>query len=94
MGSGDHALVFLHGFATDGSFRQVQRPLFASHSIVIDLPGHGDSDDSGREYSQEFFARAVNAVLEQEEILKAIFIGEGTVGSCSWKIQNASVALW
>src|ERR1700740_1491005 len=44
-GSGDEALVFIHGWTCDLTFWRGQEPVYSTHrSLLIDLPGHGESD--------------------------------------------------
>ena len=75
-GSGDNALVFIHGWTCDLTFWRLQAPVYQSHrSILIDLPGHGTSDKPETEYTMDYFARAVDAVLSGEHIKKATLVG-------------------
>ena len=76
------ALVFVHGWTCSSALWSTQSPLFTKHrSIMIDLPGHGRSDaPTNIEYSLEFFANAVNAVLDAESITKATLIGHSMGG--------------
>ena len=74
-GDGDEALVFVHGWTLNSSLWHLQAPLFQKYrSLLIDLPGHGDSDAPHVEYTQELFARAIEAVLSQEGVKKAVMI--------------------
>lgn len=84
-GEGKEALVFIHGFTCAASLWKGQSPLFASYrSIVVDLPGHGRSDaPTGIEYSLEYFANSVNAVLEAEKISRAVLVGHSLGGPIS-----------
>ena len=58
-------MVFVHGWACDASFWQEQVPAFADKAriILIDLPGHGQSDKPHTYYTMDFFASSVLAVL-------------------------------
>lgn len=82
---GNTALVFVHGWSCASVlWSPAQAPLFQNHrSIVIDLPGHGRSDAPRIEYSLELFARAVQAVLQSENVTKAILIGHSMGGPVS-----------
>src|ERR1700682_2877412 len=44
--AGENALVFVHGWSCDETFWAAQASAFGGkfHVIVIDLPGHGQSD--------------------------------------------------
>ena len=70
-------MVFVHGWSCNASFWREQVPAFADKAriILIDLPGHGQSDKPHTNYTMDFFASSVLAVLRREHIRKAIFIG-------------------
>jgi len=50
---------------------------------LIDLPGHGKSDAPHIDYSLEFFARSVEAVLGRECVTRAVLIGHSMGGPVS-----------
>jgi len=59
-GTGKQAVVFIHGWTCDLTFWRMQAPVYEKHrSLLIDLPGHGESDKPEIAYTQDFFARAV-----------------------------------
>ena len=76
-GKGRTVMVFVHGWLCNASFWREQVPAFAHKArlILIDLPGHGQSDKPHTNYTMDFFASSVLAVLRHEHIRKAIFIG-------------------
>lgn len=75
-GTGIKALVFIHALWCDRTLWHRQEPLLNKYRcIVVDLPGHGDSESPHRDCTQEFLAGAVHAVLEKEEIKRAVFVG-------------------
>jgi len=82
-GKGNRAIVFVHGWASNLNFWREQMPLLADKArlIVIDLPGHGQSDKPQANYTMDFFADAVLEVLRAEKIEKAIFIGHSMGGA-------------
>lgn len=84
-GTQSEALVFIHGICCDRTLWSKQEPLFHKHrSIVIDLPGHGESDaPETATYTQEFFARGLNTVLQQEGITSAVLVGHSMGGVVS-----------
>ena len=44
-GAGKEAVVFIHGWTCDLTFWRGQEPVYRNHrSLLIDLPGHGQSD--------------------------------------------------
>src|ERR1041384_7402169 len=75
-GVGDEALVFIHGWTCDLTFWRGQAPVYQSHrSLLIDLPGHGESDKPAGAYPVELFARGVEAVLKDAGVTRAILVG-------------------
>ncbi|MGH7935828.1 MAG: alpha/beta fold hydrolase, partial [Chthoniobacterales bacterium] len=84
-GSGDEALVFIHGWTCDLTFWRAQAPLYESHrSLLIDLPGHGESDKPRIAYPTELFARAVEAVMNDAQVDRAVLIGHSLGGNIAY----------
>jgi pimeloyl-ACP methyl ester carboxylesterase len=77
IGKGSRTFVYVHGWCCHLGFWHEQISLLANQArlILIDLPGHGQSDKPEVNYSMEFFAEAVLAVLRDAEVDKATFIG-------------------
>ncbi|MBZ5536595.1 MAG: alpha/beta hydrolase [Acidobacteriia bacterium] len=76
-GQGSDALVFVHGWMGDLSFWKGQTPAFKDKTrvILIDLPGHGLSDKPQIAYTMDLFARAVEAVLRDLKVNRAVLVG-------------------
>jgi pimeloyl-ACP methyl ester carboxylesterase len=76
-GQGSDALVFVHGWMCDLSFWKGQPPAFKDKArvILIDLPGHGLSDKPQTAYTMDLFARAVEAVLRDSKVNRAVLVG-------------------
>jgi pimeloyl-ACP methyl ester carboxylesterase len=76
-GKGDEALVLIHGWTMDLDNWRDQIPAFAKRSrvIAVDLPGHGQSDKPQTTYSMELFARAVEAVMHDAKVKRAVLVG-------------------
>jgi pimeloyl-ACP methyl ester carboxylesterase len=76
-GRGREALVFVHGWTCNMSFWHDQVPAFEGKQrvILIDLPGHGQSDKPQVAYTMDLFARAVDAVLRDARIDRAVLVG-------------------
>lgn len=81
-GSGEPALVFIHGGLANRGFWDGELNAFASHHRVIapDLPGHGDSGTSRQKWGIPEFGADVFAVLEAEHAKKAILFGNSLGG--------------
>jgi pimeloyl-ACP methyl ester carboxylesterase len=77
LGHGETALVFVHGWTCDLTFWRSQVPAFAGNTsiLLIDLPGHGQSDKPTIAYTMDFFARSVDAVLQDARVETAVLVG-------------------
>ncbi len=78
-------LVFLHGWGQNiEMMKSVADPFSESNDIVIiDLPGHGDSDEPKRVYTVYDFVDCVHSLLESLKITKPILIGHSFGGKTS-----------
>jgi len=76
-GAGGAVLVFVHGWCGDAGVWQFQFPGLASMArlLLVDLPGHGQSDKPETKYTMDLFARAVAAVMRDAGVEKAILVG-------------------
>ena len=76
-GTGREAIVLIHGWTCDQGFWRGQIPDLSKRTrvIAIDLPGHGKSDKPEIAYSIDFFARAVDAVLQDAGVDRAVLVG-------------------
>lgn len=80
-GSGNEAVVFIHGWTCDLTFWREQAPVYENHrSLLIDLPGHGQSDKPRGPYPVEFFARGVEAVMRDAGVDRAVLVGHSLGG--------------
>ena len=76
-GKGSEALVLIHGWTCNIDNWRDNIPDFARRNrvIAIDLPGHGQSDKPQITYSMDLFARAVDAVLRDAKVKRAVLVG-------------------
>lgn len=76
-GKGREALVLVHGWTSNLEFWRDQVSELAKRNrvIAIDLPGHGLSDKPQIVYSMDLFARAVDAVLRDAHVDRAVLVG-------------------
>ncbi len=77
-GKGPKALVLIHGWACDLTFWTDQLPAVVGKMrvIALDLPGHGKSDKPQNvDYTENFFAESVNAVLKDAGVDQAVLLG-------------------
>lgn len=76
-GKGSEALVLIHGWTMNVDNWRDQIPDLARRNrvIAIDLPGHGLSDKPQITYSMDLFARAVDAVMRDAKVKRAVLVG-------------------
>ncbi len=76
------ALVFLHGFLENSGMWDFYTASFSQkyRVVTIDLLGHGQSESIGYIHSMEDMADAVQTVLSELRIRKAVFIGHSMGG--------------
>ena len=76
-GAGETAIVLIHGWSCDGSVWREQIPVLTARGrvLVLDLPGHGESDKPNVAYTFDHFARGVTAVLDDAGVTQAVLIG-------------------
>ena len=82
-GSGEPALLFIHGGLAERSFWDAQLRAFAdSHrTIALDLPGHGESGSDRKKWGMAEFGADVRAVVEAEKLTKVVLIGNSLGGA-------------
>lgn len=71
-------LCFIHGFGCDMNTWEKQYEEFRDEDmqlVFIDLPGYGKSDKPHVEYTFDFFAHAIDEVLNANKIKDAVFVG-------------------
>jgi pimeloyl-ACP methyl ester carboxylesterase len=81
-GSGDTALVFIHGGFADRGFFQQQFPALSGRYrvIAVDLAGHGESGTGRKEWGIPQFGRDVKAVADAEKLTRMVLFGNSLGG--------------
>jgi pimeloyl-ACP methyl ester carboxylesterase len=70
------ALVLVHCWTCNVEFWKDNYNAFPEYRVIaMDLPGHGQSDKPKIDYSMEFFAKSVDAVMNKAGAKKAVFAG-------------------
>lgn len=70
------AIVLVHGWTCNADFWKDSISAFPGRRVIaVDLVGHGRSDKPKSEYSMEFFALSVDAVLKQAKVDRAVLVG-------------------
>jgi pimeloyl-ACP methyl ester carboxylesterase len=77
QGQGSNAIVFIHGWGCNAGFWREQVSAFADKArvVLIDMPGHGESDKPEVDYTMEYFADAVIAVMRDAKVERATLVG-------------------
>ncbi len=83
QGTGEPALVFVHGWAIDSRYWAAQVPVFAArHRVVtLDLAGHGRSGRDRQDWTVAAFGEDVRAVVEAFHLAKVVLIGHSMSGN-------------
>lgn len=89
-GHGKKAVVFVHGWTCDRSFWSRQVPALKDEYrvILIDLPGHGQSDAPKIDYTIPYFADSVKAVLDDAGVNRAVLVGHSLGFSISREVAR------
>jgi pimeloyl-ACP methyl ester carboxylesterase len=70
------ALVLVHCWTCNVEFWKDSYNAFPNYRVIaMDLPGHGGSDKPKIDYSMEYFAKSVDAVMKKAGVNKAVFAG-------------------
>jgi len=78
FGKGDEAIVLVHGWtgSLDVWSEHIAHLRRArSRVLALSLPGHGESDKPQTTYSMDFYARAVDAVMRDAKVKRAVLVG-------------------
>jgi pimeloyl-ACP methyl ester carboxylesterase len=76
-GKGDDALILVHGWSQSVDAWRDQIPVLSKRNrvIALDLPGHGKSDKPEMKYTMDLFARAIDAVMRDAKVKRAVLVG-------------------
>ena len=90
VGKGTSTIVFVHCWAGNLGFWREQVPALADKArlVLIDLPGHGQSDKLHTAYSMDYFAGAVLAVMRDAEVDKATLVGHSMGGPVIYRVYE------
>jgi pimeloyl-ACP methyl ester carboxylesterase len=90
VGEGRNTLVFVHCWAGNLGFWREQAPALAGKArlVLIDLPGHGQSDQQPTAFSMDYFAGAVLAVMRDARVDKAVLVGHSMGGAVICRVYE------
>lgn len=77
-GKGDEAIILIHGWGGNLEIwsEHIARLRSARNRVVVlSLPGHGESDKPQTVYNMDYYARAVEAVLRDAKVKRAVLVG-------------------
>jgi len=76
-GNDEEAIVLVHGWTMNNdSWRdQILALTRRNRVIAVDLPGHGQSDKPQVAYTMDYFSRAVDAVMRDAKVKRAVLVG-------------------
>jgi pimeloyl-ACP methyl ester carboxylesterase len=70
------ALILVHGWTCNADFWKDSISSFPGYRVIaIDLPGHGKSDKPTVDYTMEYFARSIDAVMKHAKVQRAVLVG-------------------
>jgi pimeloyl-ACP methyl ester carboxylesterase len=70
------AIVFIHGWTCNADFWKDSLNAFPKYRVIaLDLVGHGQSDKPKTNYSMEYLARSVEAVMNDAGVKKVVLVG-------------------
>lgn len=71
-----NALVFIHGGGGSADLWRDSYSAFPKYRVIaLDLIGHGNSDKPRTDYTMEYFAKSVEAVMNAAKVDKAVIVG-------------------
>jgi pimeloyl-ACP methyl ester carboxylesterase len=89
-GTGDPALIFVHGWTCNRNFWPGQLDHFAKkhHVVAVDLRGHGESDKPDQDYTIDEFADDVAWLIGELKLEKPVVIGHSMGGSIAMNLAR------
>lgn len=82
-GSGQPALIFVHGWMGSSRWWDSQREHFSSRHLVVqlDLAGHGNSGKGRSEWSAANYAEDIKSVVRALDAEKVVLVGHSMAGA-------------
>jgi pimeloyl-ACP methyl ester carboxylesterase len=89
-GTGEPAIVFVHGWTCSREFWPGQISHFAKkhHVVAVDLRGHGESDKPDEDYSIDVFADDVAWLINELKLEKPVVVGHSMGGVIAMKLAR------
>ncbi|HRG37946.1 MAG TPA: alpha/beta hydrolase [Bacteroidia bacterium] len=89
-GKGDTTLLFVHGAFIDQTYWKQQVDYFSQHYIVVtlDLPGHGKSGKTRKNWALDGFANDVSDVINTLNLKNVVLIGHSMAGDINLIVSS------
>jgi len=89
-GSGEGALLFIHGWSCDRTYWTAQVDAFAAEQkvVTVDLAGHGDSGAERDAWTIPSLARDVEAVIAALDLGSVVLIGHSMGGAVALEVAR------
>lgn len=90
IGSGDKAIILLHGWGQDlRTFKALSDFLSSNYSLyLIDLPGFGQSDEPQRPFNLDDYLEILDQIIKQYKIENPLILGHSFGGRIAIKYQS------
>ena len=94
-GSGEPALLFIHGWTCDHTHWRYQVPHFAKRHrvIAVDLRGHGESDKPDQDYTVDAFVDDIAWLLRELGVESPVVIGHSMGGTIAMNLARKHTGL-
>ncbi|MFC2084954.1 alpha/beta fold hydrolase [Bacteroidota bacterium] len=81
-GTGEPALIFVHGWCCDKTYWDKQVKYFSKNyrTVAVDLAGHGSSGIDRENYTIQLYGEDIAAVIKKLDLKKVILIGHSMGG--------------
>ncbi len=90
VGQGEPALLFIPGWCTSRQvFRKLVPPCSAMHrALVVDLPGHGDSESPGPDFDTATVVEHLRAVIDASGARRVVPVALSHAGWCAMELRR------
>jgi len=90
QGTGDTALVFVHGWCINKEYWKSQVQYFGKRytAVAIDLGGHGQSGHNRNTWTVEDYAKDVMAAIRDLHLNKVVLVGHSMGGDIILQVAN------
>ena len=89
-GSGEPAVLFIHGWSNNKSIWDAQMKYFSNRyeAVAMDLAGFGESGNNRKDWTIEAFANDVSSVIDELDLQKVVLVGFSMGGPVAVEAAN------